>query len=188
MKNMTSITDVNELKNLDLIPDTFLPNKWKFVYGDIVEAKEDCIVHVVNCRGVMGAGVALAIKNKWPFAFKQYQDYTKNTFDRAKLLGQCYIVDSINLFSLQTDKEDYATCKLIANCFAQFNYSRNIRELNYEYLARCLFNLVSQTPQNRSFVLPLFMGCGLAGGDWNIVYPIICLYLQNREVTFYVKT
>lgn len=64
MKNMTSITDVNELKNLDLIPDTFLPNKWKFVYRDIVKAKENCIVHAVNYRGVMGAGVALAIKNK----------------------------------------------------------------------------------------------------------------------------
>jgi O-acetyl-ADP-ribose deacetylase (regulator of RNase III) len=33
----------------------------KTVYGSILDATEDIICHQVNCRGVMGAGVAKAL-------------------------------------------------------------------------------------------------------------------------------
>jgi O-acetyl-ADP-ribose deacetylase (regulator of RNase III) len=34
------------------------------IEGDLLDQKADVITHQVNCLGVMGAGVALQIKNK----------------------------------------------------------------------------------------------------------------------------
>lgn len=46
----------------------------KFVNGDLLNADEDLILHQVNCQAVMGSGLALQIKNKFP---KSYEDYIK---------------------------------------------------------------------------------------------------------------
>lgn len=34
----------------------------KIIQGDLLEAKENIIAHQVNCKGVMGSGVAKQIK------------------------------------------------------------------------------------------------------------------------------
>ncbi|MEX5491261.1 macro domain-containing protein [Pseudomonas fulva] len=45
----------------------------EFVSGDIFDATVDIRVNTVNCVGVMGAGVALAFKKRYPQMFKDYQ-------------------------------------------------------------------------------------------------------------------
>ena len=45
----------------------------EFVKGDIFDAPADIRVNTVNCVGVMGAGVALAFKQRYPDMFKDYQ-------------------------------------------------------------------------------------------------------------------
>lgn len=44
----------------------------KFVKGNFFDFDADIRVNTVNCVGVMGAGVALAFKNKYPEMFKEY--------------------------------------------------------------------------------------------------------------------
>lgn len=44
----------------------------EFVKGDFFDFDADIRVNTVNCVGVMGAGVALAFKNKYPEMFKEY--------------------------------------------------------------------------------------------------------------------
>ena len=41
--------------------------------GDLLDAHVDIIFHVTNCMGVMGAGIAKSIKNKWPKVFTEYK-------------------------------------------------------------------------------------------------------------------
>ena len=41
--------------------------------GDIFESKAQVIVNTVNCQGIMGKGLALAFKQKYPNMFKVYQ-------------------------------------------------------------------------------------------------------------------
>ena len=43
--------------------------------GDITQLEDSIIVHCVNTDGVMGAGVALALLNKWPQVKLCYQDW-----------------------------------------------------------------------------------------------------------------
>lgn len=45
----------------------------EFVKGDIFDVSADIRVNTVNCVGVMGAGVALAFKQRYPDMFKDYQ-------------------------------------------------------------------------------------------------------------------
>jgi O-acetyl-ADP-ribose deacetylase (regulator of RNase III) len=45
----------------------------EFVHGDMFDHAADIRVNTVNCVGVMGAGVALAFKQRYPDMFKDYQ-------------------------------------------------------------------------------------------------------------------
>ncbi len=43
------------------------------VQGDLLKQEDvDAIVKTVNCVGVMGKGIALQFKNKWPANFDAY--------------------------------------------------------------------------------------------------------------------
>lgn len=42
--------------------------------GDIFKSNKDVLVNPINCVGVMGKGVALAFKNKYPDMFLKYKD------------------------------------------------------------------------------------------------------------------
>lgn len=50
----------------------------EFVQGDIFDVPADIRVNTVNCIGVMGAGVALAFKQRYPEMFRDYRDDCKN--------------------------------------------------------------------------------------------------------------
>ncbi|GAA4227518.1 O-acetyl-ADP-ribose deacetylase (regulator of RNase III) [Sagittula marina] len=54
----------------------------EFVKGDMFDVHADVRVNTVNCVGVMGAGVALAFKQRYPDMFKQYQRDCRD--DRVK--------------------------------------------------------------------------------------------------------
>jgi len=44
----------------------------KIVIGDIFKSKAQTLVNTVNCVGVMGKGLALEFKNRFPDMFKDY--------------------------------------------------------------------------------------------------------------------
>jgi O-acetyl-ADP-ribose deacetylase (regulator of RNase III) len=58
------------------------PSNIKFIQGNIFNSKLQTIVNTVNCVGVMGKGIALVFKLRYPNMFEQYQDYCK-----SKLIG-----------------------------------------------------------------------------------------------------
>jgi O-acetyl-ADP-ribose deacetylase (regulator of RNase III) len=45
----------------------------EFKTGDILESRAEALVNTVNCVGVMGRGIALQFKNKFPANFKAYE-------------------------------------------------------------------------------------------------------------------
>lgn len=49
-----------------------------FIDGDIFDIDAQIRVNTVNCVGVMGAGVALAFKNRYPEMFKEYRSACKS--------------------------------------------------------------------------------------------------------------
>jgi O-acetyl-ADP-ribose deacetylase (regulator of RNase III) len=58
------------------------PSNITFIQGNIFNSKLMTIVNTVNCVGVMGKGIALVFKLRYPNMFEQYQEYCK-----SKLIG-----------------------------------------------------------------------------------------------------
>lgn len=56
------------------------PLNIKFINGNIFNTKAQVIVNTVNCVGVMGKGVALVFKLRYPKMFDIYQDYCTQKF------------------------------------------------------------------------------------------------------------
>lgn len=128
----------------------------RIVPDSIFNATEECIVHQVNCVGLMGRGVAEQISRKFP---QHRLDYAKLTFsypeeerlseENNPLLGRCII-------SKTNKKYD------IAGVYGQINVGRNKVRTIKSALRQGLTELATKY---KSLAIPYVIGCGLAGGN-----------------------
>jgi len=142
------------------------------IEGNILNATEDIIAHQVNTKSVMGGGLALQIKNKYPKVFDEYKsrciDYG------SKNLGTCQFV---------YNKPDG---KIIANLFGQDGFGRDKQYTDYKALESSLDILESYAShEGLSVAIPFRLGSGLGGGSWEEVYKIIEDVFSEYNVTIY---
>lgn len=130
--------------------------------ADITNVRRGIIVHQVNCQGVMGSGVAKALYTKWPEVKKNFLEYSRDLRYTQELLGtiqQVYIEDDL----------------VVVNGFSQFDYGASSRRYTSYDAVDNVFRQVAYL--QRQLDLPVYVpynyGCGLGGGDWNIVETII---------------
>lgn len=64
----------------------------KILKGDIFESQSQTLVNAVNCVGIMGKGLALEFKKRFPHMFQEYQNICKK--EELKL-GQPYLYKSL---------------------------------------------------------------------------------------------
>ena len=132
--------------------------------GNLLNAQTDVIAHQVNCQGVMGAGVAKQIKEKWPNVYKEYCSYYLNKCDNIPdLLGRCQLVE-------------ISDTQYVANLFGQQHYGKSgKRYTSYDAIYNALTSLAMQMLDNGmySVAIPYKMSCGLAGGDWDIILAML---------------
>lgn len=131
----------------------------KLTQGDLLKQDDvDAIVNTVNCVGVMGKGIALQFKNKWPANFTAYAAACKAGQVRP---GRMFVFDSGALV-----KPNF-----IVN-FPTKDHWRGASKI--EYIRDGLVDLVAQIRQLgiRSIAVPP-LGCGNGGLDWSEVRPLI---------------
>jgi len=155
----------------------------KIVEGDILEAKEDIIAHQTNCMGVMGSGLAKQIKKKYPKVYENYCHICQEALQkRENLLGKI-------IWGVLTGDD-----KIIANLCGQYKYGRDKQHTHYPALysaLRHLYNAVTSpdsTLKDMTIAIPYGIGCGLGGGDWNLVYEMIEEVFQDYDVAIYKLT
>jgi O-acetyl-ADP-ribose deacetylase (regulator of RNase III) len=123
----------------------------EFVRGDLFEADVEAIVNAVNCVGVMGKGIALEFKKRFPNNFKAYQ----TACDVRELqLGRVLI----------HDQGPTAKPRYIVN-FPTKDHWRDASRL--EDVRSGLDSLAAeiQRRQIASIAIPA-LGCGLGGLAW----------------------
>jgi len=132
---------------------------------DILTVDKGVICQQVNCQGVMGAGLALKIRNKWPAVYTSY----RKAFEEGKL--------SLGYTGFVKVGQDL----WVANCAGQFGYGRSSQlYTNYTALRYCFVTLEEfRIEYGLSIHLPYMFGCGLANGNWDIVYEMIENYITN---------
>ena len=84
---------IDSLNNIETSIES--PLNIKFIDGNIFNTKAQVIVNTVNCVGVMGKGVALVFKLRYPKMFDIYQDYCNQKF-----IG----IGKLWLYKAETDK------------------------------------------------------------------------------------
>ena len=127
--------------------------------GDLLKQTDvDAIVNTVNCVGVMGKGIALQFKNKWPENFARYHAACKAGEVRP---GKMMVFDA----------GAYAQPHFIIN-FPTKDHWRSGSKLSL--IQDGLKGLIAQVQALgiRSIAIPP-LGCGNGGLEWHEVKPLI---------------
>lgn len=123
------------------------------------------LVHGCNAQGVMGSGIALQIKEKYPEAFEEYSRTTNHSVydtNRSALLGaspwveikgtDLYIVNAIVQEKYGTDGAKYVDYDAIYKSFRFVRALADVKKLPVHF--------------------PM-IGCGRGGGKWEEIAPLI---------------
>lgn len=143
----------------------------EFVKGNLLDSDCSYICHQVNCQGVMGAGVAKQISDKWPQVFVSY-------YEKCKVIASYNQPARINLGNIQIVAlydDFYATNshQFVINMFAQEYYGNQGRFTSYDAFWECLWNIYVNCQKGSTIAFPKGIGCGLGGANWNIIYSMI---------------
>lgn len=154
--------------------------------GDLFQSDADVIVHQVNCRGVMGSGVAKQVKKYFPDTFMAYSNMCKRyaaAGSTEELLGQAlFVIEGVGGHEVG-----------IANLFSQFDYGYDKKlYTNYNAFREALQDMKTQLllfchrlTRDPRIAIPYRIGCDRGGGDWDTVYKIIEEELSDFDVTLY---
>jgi len=126
----------------------------KIVSGDLFKSKAQTLINPVNCVGIMGRGVALKFKNKYP---EMFEDYVIKCNSGELQIGKPYI------YTKQTP--------WVIN-FPTKNHWRDPSRLRF--IKSGLVYLVDHIKEwgVESLASPA-LGCGLGGLDWGAVSLIM---------------
>lgn len=146
----------------------------KYVNGNIFDTDCDIICHQTNCQGVMGHGIALQVKERYPNVYERYKMCCEQTEDKEDLLGTVLYLETF-------DKKD----RCIANIFGQLNYGEGL-QTNYGKLAKGFDDIAEFAKEwNYSVAIPYKIGCGLAHGNWEVVKELIESIFADVDCTVY---
>ena len=133
------------------------------------------IVHICNSIGGWGKGFVLAISKRWPEPEKEYRDWYRNRANNDFGLG------AIQLIRVSDDI-------YVGNMVGQqgIKTGNNGVPIRYEAVASCLTKIAEEAKTlNASIHMPR-IGCGLAGGKWEHIEPIVEETLLKQELEVYV--
>ncbi|MGI0084438.1 MAG: type II toxin-antitoxin system antitoxin DNA ADP-ribosyl glycohydrolase DarG [Nitrososphaerales archaeon] len=133
--------------------------------GNLLNEKTDAIVNTVNCVGVMGKGIALQFKQRWPKNFKEYEAASKRGEIKT---GEMFI----------SDLGEWAKPRFIINFPTKVHWRGDSK---LEYVEDGLRDLVKQSEHLgiKSISLPP-LGCGNGGLDWDDVKKLIFAAFEDR--------
>lgn len=145
-----------------------------YIRGDATQPAGDgnkIIVHVCNDIGAWGKGFVVALSRRWPQPEKEFKKWYKSKINFA--LGETRFV--------QVEEDIW-----VANMVGQRNIktaSSGIPPVRYEAIAEALSKVaVFAAEKNASVHMPR-IGCGLAGGTWDKMEPIIEAALTSRNIS-----
>lgn len=139
----------------------------KYLEGDLFKSPAQVIVNTVNTVGVMGKGIALEYKNRYPQMFERYREYC----DKKKLQ-----VGKLMLW--------YAPDHWIL-LFPTKEHWRNPSKLKYIEQGLDKFVRTYAEKQIVSIAFPR-LGCGNGELNWDDVKPLMEKYLKPLPIDVYI--
>lgn len=132
------------------------------------------IVHVCNDVGAWGKGFVMALSNKWEEPEKEYREWAKS--NSALQLGDVQFV--------QVTPDMW-----VANLIGQRDVIRGMDgspPVRYDAIRKGLIRVSAFARQMQATVHMPRIGCGLAGGTWDQIEPLIVHELTAAGVETFV--
>ncbi len=150
----------------------------KYLKGDATSPQtkgEKIICHVCNDLGGWGKGFVLAISKRWPEPEKDYREWHRHRSKNDFALGKVRFIDVGN----------YMT---VANMVAQrgMKTGSNGPPIRYDAVSKCLAVVANEALNRTASVHMPRIGCGLAGGKWEKIEPLIEAELIIKGIDVYV--
>ena len=136
----------------------------KILIGDLLQSGAQTLVNTVNCVGIMGKGIALEFKERFPDMFKDYVDRCER---KEVKLGVPYIYRSLfppQILNFPT-KDHWKSVSKVTD------FERGLQNLLEHYKEWGITSLA---------IPPL--GCGNGQLEWRVVGPLIYRYLRQMEI------
>lgn len=129
------------------------------------------IAHVCNDIGGWGKGFVVALSRRWPEPERDFRDWHRGRQHNDFGLGAVRLV--------RVEPELW-----IANMIGQHGIKRGDDgpPIRYEAVERCLITLGDHASRLGASVHMPRIGCGLAGGRWERIEPLIVVALCEREI------
>ena len=151
-----------------------------YIIKDVTTVTGGVVVHGCNCQGVMGSGVALAIRKKWPIVFDRYKQLCDIAQDRVMLLGTAHFI----LIEHNSDEVPL----YVGNIFTQLSFGKDGKR--YASIEDVDVGLMTAGKFAKLMKLPLYMpriGCGLGGLDWESeVRPLVEILEEVLDIDIFV--
>lgn len=155
---------------MTMIPATYLK-------GDATAPEQEgnkIIAHICNDMGRWGKGFVLAISKRWQKPEAAYKQWYQQNAEGNFTLGEIQVV--------QVESKVW-----VANMIGQHKI-KPYEELpiRYDAVERCLEKLNSAAKELEASVHMPHIGCGLAGGKWKYIEPLIEKYLSKQDILVFV--
>lgn len=120
------------------------------------------ICHICNDLGGWGKGFVMAISRRWPAPEEQYRTWHRNRSKNDFGLGAVQFV--------QVEPHIW-----VANMVAQhgMKHGSSGPPIRYQALGECLQKVAAKAAELKATIHTPRIGCGLAGGEWSRVDPLI---------------
>lgn len=145
----------------------------QYTQGNIFDIDVDAIINPVNCIGVMGRGLALQFKNRYPGNFQNY----------VKACNHGVVTPGV-MFTYERKDVDFETNQFVnPRYIINFPTKRHWREPSYiEDIEAGLYALVEEIKRlNISSIAIPALGAGLGGLPWSLVRSRMDAILSNLD-------
>lgn len=154
-----------------------------YIEGDATSPVGDgnkVIAHICNDIGRWGRGFVLSLSKTWPNPERDYRAWYQGN-PQPNPMDQPYPpfeLGNVHMVRVQNDI-------WVANMIAQHGIiaKDGVQPIRYDALKACLMRLRDML--NGSSVHMPRIGCGLAGGKWSEIEPLILSALPDVEVFVY---
>lgn len=144
-----------------------------YIKGDATKPATEgnkIIVHICNDIGGWGKGFVVAISKRWPEPEKQYREWHKS--------NENFVLGEVQFVQVEADL-------WIANVIGQHKIYKDENgqvPIRYEAVRKGLEKVGLYAQEINATVHMPRIGCGLAGGTWDQIEPIIDATLQQVVV------
>jgi O-acetyl-ADP-ribose deacetylase (regulator of RNase III) len=152
-----------------------------YLQGDATEPQTDgnkIIAHICNDVGAWGRGFVFSLTQKYPKSEQDYREWFQGNDETVTIPFKLGCIKFVKV------ADDVSVANMIAQ-HGILQVQGKLPPIRYEALEECLRQLrIEALNLNASIHMPR-IGCGLAGGKWSMIEPLLTKMLPDISVYVY---